>query len=198
MPYTVAGKNVMLTALGAVASHIGLFTKTLITGVTGVASTDIFTKASHGLSNGDLVLLLDESLAGGEGLFEEIPYYVVGVSGDDFQLSHTVGGAAVNFTTNVTDVTLKKYVEISGGSPAYARKAIAWDTPALGSMDDTTNGAAFDVPAGAQVNAVGAWSASTNGTLYQIDDVTEETFAGQGTYTVTDGDLNLNGDWVAG
>ena len=50
--------------------------------------------------------------------------------------------------------------EISGGSPAYARKAIAWNSAASGSMDDSTNGVELDVPAGTTVSYVGLWSAS--------------------------------------
>lgn len=197
MPHTIAGKNAMLNALGAITTHIGLMTKTAITAVTGEADTDLLTKLSHGLSNGNVVILADLGAGEGTGLYNGVPYFVVGVSGDDFQLAETSGGAAIDFTTDIVACTVYKYVEISGGSPAYARKAIAWNSAAIGSMDDSTNGAEFDVPAAAQVNAVGWFSASTNGTLYSIDDVTEETFGGQGTYEVTDADLDLNGDRVA-
>lgn len=81
--------------------------------------------------------------------------------------------------------------EISGGSPAYARKAIAWGSAASGAMDDSTNGAEFDVPSGTTVSYVGLWSASTAGTFYGFADVTDEVFASQGTYTVTDADISL-------
>ncbi len=196
MPYSIAGKNAMLNALTALATHCGLLTATAITAVTGAAATDLLTKAGHGLSNGNLVML--SLLASeGAGLFNDVPYYVVGVSGNDFQLSETSGGAAINFTSDVVGCTVTKYVEISGGSPAYARKAVAYNAAAVGSADDSTNGAVFDVPAAAVVDAVGFYSASTAGTLYGIDPVTQETFGGQGTYTLTDADLDLNGDRVA-
>ena len=196
MSYTILGKNAMLNALGALNTHIGLLTKTAITGVTGTASSDLLNKSSHGLSNGDMVVL--SLLGGGEGtgLFNGVPYFVVGVSGADFQLAETPGGAAINFSTNIVDCTVTKYVELSGGSPAYARKAIAYNAAAVGSMDDSTNGAVFDVPAAGVVDAVGFYSASSAGTCYSIDDVTQETFGSQGTYTVTDADLDLNGDRV--
>lgn len=194
MPHTIAGKNLMLDALGVAATHIGLMTKTAITSVTGTASSDLLTKSGHGLTNGTVVILGDLGEGEGTGLYNAVPYFVVGVSGDNFQLAETSGGAAIDFTTDIVACTVYKYVEISGGSPAYARKAIAWNAAAVGTMDDSTNGAEFDVPAGAQVDAVGWFSASTNGTLYSIDDVTPETFGGQGTYEVTDADLDLNGD----
>lgn len=80
--------------------------------------------------------------------------------------------------------------EISGGSPAYARKAINWGTASGGSMT-ASNQPVFDVPAGKTVAAVGFWSAATGGTLYGDDDVTSETFANQGTYTLTSVTLSL-------
>ena len=197
MPYTIAGKNEMLDALAALATHCGLFTKTEITGVSGAESTDLLTKSSHGLSNGDVVVVTLLGAAEGTGLFNDVPYFVVGVAGNDFQLAETSGGTAINFTTDITDCTVTQYVEISGGSPAYARQAVAYAGAALGVADDSTNGAEFDVPAGAIVDAVGWHSASTAGTLYGIEAVTQEEFTNQGTYTLTDAKLNLNGDRVA-
>lgn len=196
MPYTIAGKNAMLNALGALNTHIGLATATAVTGVTGTASTNLLNKSSHGFTNGMLVVVT--LLAGGEGtgLYNNVPYFVVGVSGSDFQLAETSGGSAIDFSTDIVDCTVTRYVELTGGSPAYARKAIAYNAAAIGVMDDSTNGAAFDVAAAAVVDAVTFWSASTNGTCYAIDPVTQETFGSQGTYTVTDADLDLNGDRV--
>jgi phage-related tail protein len=143
------------------------------------------------LSNTNLVVLT--SLTGGTGLRTNYPYYVVGVSGNDFQLSETSGGAAVDFTSTITDATVVKLTEISGGSPAYARVAIAFAAAALGVLDDSTNGAAINVPAGGVVDYTGYFSAISGGTCYGVDDVTQETFAGQGVYTNTDSKLNLNG-----
>jgi hypothetical protein len=104
-----------------------------------------------------------------------------------------------NPTTPVTHVSLHTASpgdsganEISGGSPAYARKAITFANASGGVLDDSTNGVTFDVPASTTVTHVGFWSASTAGTFLAYDDVTPETFAGQGTFTVTDAKLDLN------
>ena len=196
MPYTIAGKNIMLDRFGVLNTHLSLHTATAITAVTGTAATDLLTKAGHGLSNGDLVLVTLLAAGEGTGLFNDVPYFVVGVAGNDFQLAETSGGAAINSTTAIVDCTVTKYIELSGGSPAYARKAIAYNAAALGTMDDSTNGAIFDVAAGGVVDAVGFYSASTAGTCYAIDPVTQETFGAQGTYTCTDADLDLNSDRV--
>lgn len=92
----------------AAENAIEAVTFAAITGVTGTASTDILTKASHGLVNGDTVI--PTLLAGGEGtgLSNGSRYAVVGVSGNNFQLSLTIGGSAINFTTNIVDCTLRK------------------------------------------------------------------------------------------
>jgi hypothetical protein len=82
--------------------------------------------------------------------------------------------------------------EISGGSPAYARKASTWNVASGGSMDNS-NVPVFDVPAGGKVLYVGFWSLVTGGVFYGAALVTEENFGGQGTYTLTDADLDLNG-----
>lgn len=80
--------------------------------------------------------------------------------------------------------------EVSGG--AYARQSIAFSAAAGGTMDDSTNGAAIPIPAGTTVTHLGLWSAVTAGTYLGSINVTDETFAGAGTYTVTDADLDLN------
>lgn len=81
--------------------------------------------------------------------------------------------------------------EVSGGSPAYARKTNTWNAAAAGVLDNS-NTPVFDVPAGTTVTHVGFWSALTGGTCYGYAAVTNESFGAQGTYTVTDADLDLN------
>lgn len=202
--YTTAAKNLMLNALAGTnpatpITHAGLLTAAAaITGVTGVTSTDTFTKTAHGLSNGDLVLLTE--LTGGSALFAgdvgnaneaARPYFVVATAANTFQLAETSGGSAVDLGSDVSAVKVTKLTEVTGGSPAYARKAIAFNAAAAGTMDDSTNGAVFDVPAAGQVDYVGYYSAVTAGTCLAVDKVTQEIFGGQGTYTLTDADLDL-------
>jgi hypothetical protein len=80
--------------------------------------------------------------------------------------------------------------EVTGGSPAYARKAITWSSAAAGSKA-SSNSPVFDVPAGTTVRRVGFFSLVTGGTYYGDADITDETFAGQGTYTLTTTTLSL-------
>jgi hypothetical protein len=186
---TTAGKNAALDGFRTSATHMGLQTKgPNITGVTGVTSTDTFTKTAHGLANGDLVVL--SGLTGGSGLVAGDPYFVVSTAANTFQLALTPGGSAVDLGSDVTAATVNKLTEITGGTPAYARKAIAWNAAAAAVLDDSTNGAAFDVPPGAVVDYQSLHTASTAGSVLAIDDVTQETFGGQGTYTATDFKVN--------
>jgi hypothetical protein len=91
---------------------------------------------------------------------------------------HSVSGPTDNTT------------EPSGGSPAYARLAATWGAASSGSKA-LTGTYVFDIPAGFTVAAVGFWTAVTAGTLYGYFDVTDEAFAGQGTYTLTAGSVSL-------
>ena len=80
--------------------------------------------------------------------------------------------------------------EVAGGSPAYARKAIAWDAASGGAMNSPTD-PVFDIPAATTVSWLSFWN--TAGTVrYAKKDVTDEVFGAQGTYTLTDTDFDLN------
>ena len=81
--------------------------------------------------------------------------------------------------------------EISGGSPAYVRKAITWNASSGGSLD-SSNQPELDVPAATTVMHVGFWSAESGGVFYGFSDVDDEVYTNQGTYKVTDADLDLN------
>lgn len=74
--------------------------------------------------------------------------------------------------------------ELSGGSPAYARKAVTWASAASGSVA-ASNQPVLDVAAGATVAYGGLWSAASGGVFYGSGAVVSETFGAQGTYTLT-------------
>ena len=76
--------------------------------------------------------------------------------------------------------------EVSGGSPAFARKALTWSTPAtVGSTAETTATAVFDIPASTTVVGAGVHTASTGGSYLDGASITSQAFATQGTYTAT-------------
>src|SRR3954463_7960378 len=72
--------------------------------------------------------------------------------------------------------------EPSGGSPAYARKALAWGAASGGVITVTV---VFDIPSGATIVGAGAHTAITAGTYLDGASVTSQAFASQGTYSIT-------------
>jgi len=84
--------------------------------------------------------------------------------------------------------------EVTGGTPAYARKAITWAaataaTPSVKALVATFP--VFDIPAGTTVAFIGFWTLASGGTYGGCFDVTDEAFVGQGTYTLTAGSVSL-------
>jgi hypothetical protein len=116
-----------------------------------------------------------------------MPYSILGKNA----MLNALGALAVYVSLHTADPGENGSNEVTGGSPAYARKAITWNAAGNGTMDDS-NVPVFDVPAGTTVSYVGFWSAVTTGIFYGSADVTNEVFAGQGTYSLTDCDLDLN------
>jgi len=116
-----------------------------------------------------------------------MPYSILGKNA----MLNALGALAVYVSLHSADPGESGVNEISGGNPVYARKASTWNAAAAGSMDNS-NAPVFDVPPATTVAFVGFWSALTTGIFYGAAAVTNEVFTGQGTYTLTDADLNLN------
>jgi hypothetical protein len=72
--------------------------------------------------------------------------------------------------------------EVTGGSPAYARKSISWGAASNGVITATVT---FDVPSGTTVVGAGVHTAVTAGTYLDGASVTSQAFASQGTYQLT-------------
>lgn len=95
-------------------------------------------------------------------------------------------GVALFASLHTADPGATGASEVTGGSPAYARIAVTWDSATGGVVDaDTGTPVVFDVPSGVTVAFAGLWSASTAGTWYGGDAVTNVAFSGQGTYELT-------------
>lgn len=100
------------------------------------------------------------------------------------------GTVAVYASLHTADPGNTGASEVSGGSPAYARKSVTWNAAASGSKT-ASNAPVFDVPASTTVTYVGFWSAATAGTFYGSGAVTSQNFASQGTYTVSSTTLSI-------
>lgn len=70
-------------------------------------TTEKFGATSHGMSNGDRVVINASVLP--TGIVDTYAYYVVNKADNDFQVSLTSGGSAVTFSSNGTTVTWKKW-----------------------------------------------------------------------------------------
>ena len=73
---------------------------------TGVASTDVITATGNTFSDGDRVVMPE--LTGGAGLTANVIYFVRDRSGSTLKLAATKGGAAINFTTDISAATISK------------------------------------------------------------------------------------------
>lgn len=91
---------------------------------------------------------------------------------------------AIKATSNFSYLgLLNGSTELTGGSPAYARKAPSFGATANG---DTSTTVTFDVPAGSTVNNVGFYTALSGGSPAYTEALgTPETFGAQGTYALT-------------
>lgn len=110
-------------------------TITSYSGITGVAATDVISQAGHPFINGDQFLFT--SLTGGAGLTTNTVYFVVNsVAGVSYQLSTTSGGAAVNFTTDISSatgvrafgITGSHYLHSTGNLPALTGTLLLTDS----------------------------------------------------------------------
>jgi hypothetical protein len=98
-----------------------------------------------------------------------------------------VSGTAVFASLHTAQPTQTAPAEVSGGTPAYARKAITWTVNnGTANLNEQPN---FDVPPTTTITYVGFWSAATGGNLIAFSSVTEETFGAQGVYVISDANL---------
>lgn len=89
----------LLAATGLPASVIA---------VTGTASTDLINAVAHGLPDGTRVKFTSKT--GGTGLTTGTTYYVRDTLADTFKLAATAGGAAINFTTDISAAVINAAV----------------------------------------------------------------------------------------
>jgi hypothetical protein len=97
-------------------------------------------------------------------------------------LATAYGTAATHAALYTTAPSSSAGTEVTGGSPAYARKALSWGAPASGVITVTVT---FDVPTGTTVVGAGVHTAITAGTYLDGATVTSQAFASQGTYQLT-------------
>lgn len=97
-------------------------------------------------------------------------------------LATAYGAAATHAALYTTAPGASAGTEVSGGSPAYARKALSWGAASASAVSATVT---FDVPTGTTIVGAGVHTALTAGTYLDGATVTSQAFASQGTYTLT-------------
>lgn len=98
-------------------------------------------------------------------------------------LATAYGNAATHAALYTTAPGASAGTEVTGGSPAYARKALSWGAPTNGVVSATA--VTFDVPTSTTVVGAGVHTAVTAGTYLDGASVTSQAFASQGTYQLT-------------
>ena len=103
----------------------------------------------------------------------------------------TLGDQATHVSLHTADPGTTGANEATGGSPAYARQAITWAAASGGAIGLSAQ-ETFDVPGSTTVSHFGLWDASTAGNFIGGGALSAaETFAAQGTYTLTDVTVTL-------
>lgn len=91
-------------------------------------------------------------------------------------------GAACGFLALYSDAA--GTTELTGGSPAYARKPVTYNSVTTGVLS-TAADVTFDIPAGSTVRAIGLCTAVSGGTQHaKIEPVSVESWVGQGTCVI--------------
>lgn len=80
--------------------------------------------------------------------------------------------------------------EVTGGSPAYARKAIAWGA-ASGGVGAASSQPVFDIPASTTVSWLSLWNTAGTSRYAKKQLGANEVFGSQGTLTVTSASVTL-------
>jgi hypothetical protein len=172
-----ATRNTLATAYGTASPYSALMSALTLQAIASSGATTFSSDLSVGV--GDTVVL-------GQGTGTQESRVVSAVSGSGpytvtvpaLTNTHPSGELAAHLP-----ITLANGHEITGGSPAYARKANTW-TPSGGVNSGTA--VTFDVPTGAKVGSLAQMSASTAGTLVDVDVLPNpQSFASQGTLTAT-------------
>jgi hypothetical protein len=106
--------------------------------------TDRITQNGHGYNNNDPIFLTN--LSGGAGLTNNTVYFVRNPTANDYQVSATSGGAAINITTSGTvDVcrafgtTGDAFVHKTGNLPALAGTLVAVNSEYFATPQHTSN-----------------------------------------------------------
>jgi len=192
-PFLGALKNALLTAYvkneapGKKPDWVGLLKRETAKAVTSTAAGKL---KCAGMANGDMVVFT--VLAGAVGLVLGRAYFVVGVVGEALELSQTEGGPAESTIECTAGSEFAKVVEqTNSGESKRIKTAFG---AAVKSVAEDAEAHAIKCLINAQINYGGYFNAEAAGKADVLCEVSQESFTGgAGTYTVSNGKLDLLG-----
>lgn len=201
MPNTGEGKNIMLNALYHTTNrYVGAGEAAAATPVEASAAGTVI-KKTNTLTNGQMIYFSVVSGGAGTstvpGIVALRPYYVIGRTSSQFEVSSTEGGSAVTFATELKAAS--EYVVLTEIVYAESGKRIvtAFGAASEGKIEDAT-GHVLKIPAGKRVNAemYNEAEEGVGGSKHWLGIsvlTTPETYGSNGTYEVksTEADLML-------
>jgi hypothetical protein len=169
---------------------------------TATAATNKINATTHGKNNGDLIVLDSTGTLPG-GLSKATKYYIVNAGANDFEVSLTHGGSAVDITDTGSGTHSYYAFETEAGAGmtevstgGYARQSISLG--AASTVNDTRQKASdADVswsPSGADygiIGAIGIYDASSAGNLIATKPLTPRNVLNGDTYTIPSGSLTI-------
>jgi hypothetical protein len=103
---------------------------------------------------------------------------------------NALGAAVLRVSLHTADPSTSGANEVTGGSPAYAKEAVAFGAATNGVIASTGD-VVFDVPGGTTITHLGFWNAAGT-TFYGGQALSApETYGSQGTYTLLTGDITV-------
>ncbi|KKK66727.1 hypothetical protein LCGC14_2961180, partial [marine sediment metagenome] len=98
----------------------------------GSSSDDVLAEAAHGLTDGDKIQFT--ALTGGAGLVINMTYFVVTATTGTFQLAATSGGAAIDFTTDISAATYEEVTDLTQTHVLGLMQDV-WDNGGIGEQE---------------------------------------------------------------
>jgi len=162
---------------------------------TATNATNILTTTGHTLTNGDQIKLTGSDLP--DGLSATTTYYVVGVSGNNFQVSTSLGGSAVTFSDDGTGTrtwTALNNIQIpSQNVVSYGKKFSVSGAPHYNPFAQSQTGADVTINSSTTNTAklTGGWSGT--GATYYSSELDTDTSLGLSAWESTDYYRPVNG-----
>jgi hypothetical protein len=135
-PPLVTGTGYAVTGGSGSGAKVNVTMNSAVT-YTITASANKFTLNGHGFSNGDTIYF--SSITTTTGFSINTTYYIVGVSGNDFQISDTSGGNVLALSTDGSaQKTAVKSITVHTGGTGYAKNDVITITDGSGNTATIT------------------------------------------------------------